>query len=69
MPDGGVDLDYLVTHGEDDVRAYTRRVLEACMPGGAYALGTGNSVANYIPVRNYVAMLDEGMKVGVYGRR
>jgi uroporphyrinogen decarboxylase len=64
---GGVDLDYLITHSEDEVRAYTRRVLEACMPGGGYALGTGNSVANYIPVRNYLAMLDEGMQVGVYG--
>ena len=63
---GGVDLDFLITHSEEDVRAYTRRVLEACMPGGAYALGTGNSVANYIPVRNYLAMLDEGMKAGVY---
>ena len=35
-------------------------------PGGGYALGTGNSVTNYIPVRNYIAMLDEGMKVGWY---
>ncbi len=63
---GGVDVDYLVRHTEDEVRAYTRRVLEACMPGGGYALGTGNSVANYIPVRNYLAMLDEGMEVGIY---
>ena len=63
---GGVDVDYLVRSSEDDVRAYTRRVLEECMPGGGYALGTGNSVANYIPVRNYLAMLDEGNKIGRY---
>ena len=63
---GGVDVDFLVRRSEDEVRAYTRRVLEACMPGGGYALGTGNSVANYIPVRNYLAMLDEGVKLGVY---
>jgi uroporphyrinogen decarboxylase len=63
---GGVDMDFLVRSSEEEVRAYTRRVLEACMPGGGYALGTGNSVANYIPVRNYLAMLDEGVKVGVY---
>jgi uroporphyrinogen decarboxylase len=36
------------------------------MPGGGYALGTGNTVANYIPVHNYIAMLDEGMKYGYY---
>jgi uroporphyrinogen decarboxylase len=63
---GGVDVDFLVRSSEDDVRAYTRRVLEGCMPGGGYGLGTGNSVANYIPVRNYLAMLDEGNKVGHY---
>jgi uroporphyrinogen decarboxylase len=63
---GGVDVDLLVRGDEDTVRRYTRHVLEACMPGGGYALGTGNSVANYIPVRNYLAMLDEGMRVGSY---
>ncbi len=63
---GGVDVDFLVRHSEDEVRAYTRRVLAACMPGGGYALGTGNSVANYIPVRNYLAMLDEGVRLGAY---
>ena len=63
---GGVDVDMLCRSSEEEVRAYTRRVLEACMPEGGYALGTGNSVANYIPVRNYIAMLDEGMKVGSY---
>jgi len=59
---GGADVDYLARHGEDEVRAYTRRLIEDCGPGGGWALGTGNSVANYIPVRNYLAMLDEGRK-------
>jgi uroporphyrinogen decarboxylase len=27
-----------------------------------YALGSGNSIANYIPVENYLIMLDEGLK-------
>ena len=63
---GGVDVDMLASSSEEEVRLYTRRLLEECMPGGGYALGTGNSVANYIPVRNYLAMLDEGMKVGRY---
>ena len=34
--------------------------------GGGYCLGTGNSVANYIPLANYLAMLDEGRKHGSY---
>ena len=50
----------------DEVRAATRRILEACMPGGGYALGSGNSVANYVKLENYLAMLDEGRTVGRY---
>jgi len=61
---GGIDMDFLCRHTEDEVRTYTRSVLEQCAPGGGYALGTGNSVANYVPVRNYLAMLDEGRKFG-----
>lgn len=56
---GGVDVDFLCRATEDEVRAYTRRVIETCAPGGGYALGTGNSVANYIPVKNYLAMVAE----------
>jgi len=39
-----------------------RRTLAVCQPGGGYCLGTGNSVANYIPLDNYLAMLDEGRR-------
>jgi uroporphyrinogen decarboxylase len=61
---GGVDVDFLCRSTEDEVRAYTRRVLEECIPGGGYALGTGNSLANYIPLGNYLAMLEEGVRLG-----
>ena len=57
---GGADVDILCRLTEDDLRAHVREILCACMPGGGYALGTGNSMANYVPVRNYLAMLDEG---------
>ncbi|PIZ14699.1 uroporphyrinogen-III decarboxylase-like protein [Candidatus Desantisbacteria bacterium CG_4_10_14_0_8_um_filter_48_22] len=59
---GGVDVDFLARHSEDEVRKYTRNVLEKCAPGGGYALGSGNTVTNYVPVKNYLAMLDEGRK-------
>jgi uroporphyrinogen decarboxylase len=63
---GGIDVDFLCRASEDEVRAYTRKVIEACAPGGGWALGTGNSVANYIPVQNYLAMLDVGRNYGSY---
>lgn len=56
---GGVDVDFLSRNTPDEVRRYTREILEACAPDGGYALGSGNSVTNYIPVENYVAMLQE----------
>jgi uroporphyrinogen decarboxylase len=62
---GGVDMDFLCWASEGQVRQRVRDTLEECMPGGGYCLGTGNSVANYIPLDNYLAMLDEGRKFQV----
>lgn len=59
---GGVDVDVLSRRSTDEVRTYTRNILQECAPGGGYALGTGNSVANYIKVENYLEMLAEGMR-------
>lgn len=63
---GGIDVDMLARGSEDEVRRYTRKVIEECAPGGGWTLGSGNSVANYIPVENFLAMLEEGREVGVY---
>ena len=57
---GGIDMDFLCRSTEEEVRARVRQVLDACTPGGGYVLGTGNSVANYLPVQNFLAMVDEG---------
>ncbi len=57
---GGVDMHLLASGTEDQVRQRTRQILDICGPGGRYVLGTGNSVANYVPLRNYLAMVDEG---------
>jgi uroporphyrinogen decarboxylase len=62
---GGIDMDFLCWASEEQVRQRVRDTLERCMPGGGYCLGTGNSVANYIPLDNYLAMLDEGRKFKV----
>ena len=59
---GGVDVDLLARGSEDNVRARTREILEACAPGKGYLLGSGNSITNYIPTSNFLAMLDEGWR-------
>jgi uroporphyrinogen decarboxylase len=55
---GGVDVDLLSRGTEEDVRRRTSQILEACAPGGGYACGSGNSVTNYMPTENYVAMIE-----------
>jgi len=59
---GGVDMDRFTRLGEPELRQYVRQILESCMQSGRFALGSGNSPANYVPVQNYLAMLDEGAR-------
>jgi uroporphyrinogen decarboxylase len=61
---GGMDVDFLCRSDEAAIRRRTREMLEACHPGGGFCLGTGNSVANYVPLDNYLTMLDEGRRFG-----
>lgn len=62
-PLGGLDVDFICRSSEEEIRAYTRRKIEQCFADGYWALGTGNSLTNYMPVENYLAVLDEGLRV------
>ena len=57
---GGIDVDFLCRSDEQAIRQRVRQTLDVCQQGGGYCLGTGNTVANYIPLDNYLSMLDEG---------
>lgn len=59
---GGIDVDFLCRADEKTIRRRVRETLEICMADGGYCLGTGNTVANYVPLENYLVMLDEGRK-------
>jgi len=56
---GGMDVDFLCRSDEEAIRDRVCRTIDACQPGGGFCLGTGNTVANYIPLDNYLAMIDE----------
>ena len=64
---GGVDVDFLCRHSPREVKEHTKRILEVCSRGGGYALGSGNTIANYIPVENYLAMLEAGREFNGLG--
>lgn len=57
---GGLDINFLCHATPEQIRLRVNDTLDSCFPGGGYCLGTGNSVANYLPVDNYLAMLDAG---------
>ncbi len=59
---GGFDIDKICRFDEEQVRAHTRVLMEKCMPGGGWGLGTGNSVASYVPGWHFLAMLDQAKK-------
>jgi uroporphyrinogen decarboxylase len=59
---GGVDVDVLARAAPDTLRRYVRRIIDECAPHGRFALGSGNSIPSYIPVENYLTMLDEGLR-------
>jgi len=54
---GGIDVDYVIRAAPDAVYRRSREMLERSATVGAYALGTGNSVPEYVPVENYCAMI------------
>lgn len=53
---GGMDVDFLARSTPEAIGYKTREILETCMPGGGYFLGSGNWVSDYIPPENYLAM-------------
>jgi uroporphyrinogen decarboxylase len=59
---GGIDMDFLCRASEPAIRKRVQDTLSVCREGGGYCLGTGNTVANYVPMDNYLAMLDEGRR-------
>jgi len=61
---GGADVDKLARLDEVHLRKYVRNILNICMKNGRYIFGSGNSICNYIPVENYLTMLDESRKWG-----
>jgi uroporphyrinogen decarboxylase len=58
---GGIDVDILASASPEQVRRKTRSLIEVSGVRGRYAVGSGNSIPSYIPVENYLAMVDEAL--------
>ena len=54
---GGIDLDFICRSTPEEVHTRSTQMLERAAGRGAYALGTGNSVPEYVPDQGYFAMI------------
>ena len=55
---GGIDIDFLATSSPNEIRERSSLLIQQSISKGGYALGSGNSIPDYIPVENYFAMID-----------
>jgi uroporphyrinogen decarboxylase len=63
---GNVDLDRLARGTPAEVEAMVRARLAQLAPGGGYCVGSSNTVPDYVPLANYVAMLNATFRYGWY---
>jgi len=54
---GGIDVDFLCRSTPAHVYARSRAMLERTVKRGGYALGSGNSIPEFVPHAQYLAML------------
>ena len=65
---GNIDLCYTLPRGTpQEVEEEVRLRIEQLAPGGGYVLSSANSVPEYVPLPNYVAMVQAVRKYGTYG--
>lgn len=55
---GGVDTDVLCMKSQEEIKEYVNEVMKASIGKGGFALGSGNSIPDYIPAKGYLAMIE-----------
>jgi uroporphyrinogen decarboxylase len=64
---GNINLDSTMTLGTpEDVEEEVKLRIRTVAPGGGYCCGTSNSVPEYVPFENYIAMIGAIQKYGQY---
>lgn len=55
---GGVDTDVLCQRSEQEIKDYVNEVIGYSINANGFALGSGNSIPDYVPVEGYLAMIE-----------
>lgn len=64
---GNIDVDLLARGTPDQVAAAVRRNIDTLGRQGGYCVGSANSVTYYVPLRNFVTMIETGLAYGKVG--
>ena len=59
---GGIDLDFVMRSSIEEIRRRCNAMLDITQERGGYALGSGNSIPEYIPYEKYRAMIDTALE-------
>ncbi len=59
---GGIDVDFVVRSRPEVIYKRAKAMLELSNKQGSYALGTGNSVPEYISAENYFALIEAAIE-------
>ncbi|RKX34120.1 MAG: hypothetical protein DRP71_08090 [Verrucomicrobia bacterium] len=59
---GGLDIDFMCRESPEAIRRRSRELLDLSREKGGYALGTGNSIAPYLPRESFLAMVQIGLE-------
>lgn len=55
---GGVDVDVLCNSSQSEIKEYVTDILCSVKGKGGIAIGSGNSIAGYVPTENYLCMIN-----------
>jgi len=63
---GNVDVDLLARGSTDEIRNAVERLMRDVAPGGGFAIGSANSIPDYVPAENYRALVEASLAFGRY---
>ncbi len=55
---GGIDTDAVCRLDKETMTEYIKEVIHRCKGNGGFAFGSGNSIPDYVPLENYIHMVE-----------
>ena len=63
---GNIDVDLLTRGSPEEIRAAVQGCIREVAPGGGFAIGSSNSIPDYVPLENYRALVAASLEFGRY---